>query len=176
MDLRTAILSENSKTNIVRLSSWAGRDRVRIGELVQLFLSEDYKVVQRAAWILSEVAMQAEEEIRPYIGALLGRCRDSGIPVAVKRNVTRILQRIAIPEEHHAAAMNLCFELLADPRETVAVRCFSMGILAGLCSPYPELKQELRSLIESALEQEELTPAFRNKSGKVLRQLKSPGE
>ena len=168
MDLRIALLEAHSRSHTEMLRAWIGRDEGRINELIDLFLNDTYQVVQAAARVLSELALQAPDLVTPFIGPMLQRCNDQGIPVAVKRNVTRILQRIAIPEAHHAAAINLCFGLLADPGETVAVRCFSMGILAQLCGPYPDLKQELKSIISQALEQENPTAGFRSKARRVL--------
>lgn len=172
MILREAILQEHSKAQAARITEWVGHDPKRLDELVTLFLTDEYRVVQRAARIVSLVAEKQQQLVIVYLPDMLARCEDSGIPVAVKRNVVRMLQHIEIPENVHGITMNLCFQLLSDPKETVAVRCFSMSVLARLALHYPELKQELNCVISDALQYEQVTAAFKGRAKKVLNQIK----
>jgi dihydroorotase len=93
---------------------------------------------------------------------------EPGVHVAVKRNVVRTLQYVDIPETLHGEVMNTCFDLLADPSETVAVRVFSMTVLDRLSAQYPEIRQELKVIIEDVLEQG-CTAAFRARARIVLK-------
>ena len=99
---------------------------------------------------------------------MVQRLTEPGVPVAVKRNVVRILQNAEIHEDLHGAVMNTCFELLADPKEAIAVRCFSMTVLDNLSKSYPEIRQELIAIIEDQLEHEP-TAGFRARAKKILR-------
>ncbi len=47
MKLREAILEEHTKTNTVRITRWIGADEQRIAGLMQLFMHDEYRVVQR---------------------------------------------------------------------------------------------------------------------------------
>lgn len=169
MNLREEILLEHSKENSVRIANWIGNDCKRFAALMKLFLGNEKIVVQRSAWILSICADSYPELARPYLKQLIAKCHKEGIHVAVKRNVTRILAHITIPPELHEDAMNLCFELLSNPKETVAVRCWSMDILTQLSITYPEIKSEIKHIIEDALEYQETTAGFQSKANKTLK-------
>jgi hypothetical protein len=173
MNLKEQILQEHSKENTLKIAKWIGNDKARLQTLMQLFLYDEYRVVQRGSWIVGTIGETKPEMIEPYLGKVLARCTEDGIHVAVKRNVTRILQFTNIPEEHHGTVMNLCFNFLMDPKETVAVRCFSMSILANLSTKYPEIKNELRSVIEDILEHQETSAGFKARSRKTLQQIKA---
>src|SRR4051812_18813493 len=101
MRLSDEILKEHSKAQALRIAGWIGNDTERFGELMQLFLTDIYRVVQRAAWIVSMVAEKHPELIMPYLEVMVGKMAESGVPVAVKRNVVRILQDIDIPDGLH---------------------------------------------------------------------------
>jgi hypothetical protein len=167
MDLRAEILKEHSRVQSDKIAKWIGKDAGRFAQLVQLFLHDEYRVVQRAAWVLSVVVEKHYHMAEPHLPAMVKRMTDPGIPVAVKRNVVRILQFIDVPEALHGDVMNMCFELLGDPQETIAVRAFSMTVLANLAKHYPDIKQELRAIIEDALEQDP-SPGFKNRAHKTL--------
>src|SRR4051812_42542277 len=132
MDLRSEILKEHSRAQSEKIAKWVGRDEKRFAEFMQLFLAGEYRVTQRAAWILSVVAEKHYQMAAPYLERMVKRMNEPGVHVAVKRNVVRILQFIEIPEALHSEVMNTCFELLADPKETIAVRAFSMTVLGNL--------------------------------------------
>jgi hypothetical protein len=168
MDLRSEILKEHSKAQSLKIAKWIGGDAKRFKQLMDLFLHDEYRVVQRSAWIVSAVGEKHPELLRPHLAAMVKRMTDPEVHVAVKRNVVRVLQFIPIPVKLHGSVMNTCFALLADPKETVAVHCFSMTVLANLAEKYPGIKQELSSIIEEQL-QHQPTPGFRARARKLLK-------
>jgi hypothetical protein len=172
MNLREQILSEHSKSNALLMSNWIGNNPERFEALMHLFLKDNHKVIQRIAWVLSLVADKNPELIVPYLGDILAVSAQANIHVAVRRNVTRICQKFPIPQNQHEAIINLCFKWLINPKEAVAVRCFSMEILCKLSQIYPDLKNELVNIIEDALMHQELTPGFISKSKRSLKTLK----
>src|ERR1044072_6798370 len=143
MDLKAEILKEHSKEQALKVTNWVGSDKKRLEELLHLFLHDEYRVVQRSARMVSMVAEIQPELIKPHLEAIVNKMNEPGVHVAVKRNVVRLLQYMDIPEPLHGMVMNTCFELLADPKETIAVRAFSMTVLANLAKVYPDIKQEL---------------------------------
>ncbi|UYQ95195.1 hypothetical protein MKQ68_08815 [Chitinophaga horti] len=170
MDLRNAILEEHSKEQTLKLAAYIGNDKKRFAELVSLVLHDEYRVVQRAAWTLRHVVEDHPTLIKPHIDALITRLGDPGIPVAVKRNVMAVLQQVPIPEHLHGPVMNYCFDFLQDPQETIAVKSFSMVILAQLAKSYPDIRNEIVLVISDLLEQEP-SAGIRSRAAKTLRQL-----
>jgi hypothetical protein len=51
----------------------------------------------------------------------------------------------------------------------IAVKAFSLTILSNLSAAYPEIRGELKLIIEEQWEQS--TPAFRSRAKKVLREM-----
>lgn len=173
MNLREAILKEHSRVHTLELTRWIGNKPERIALLMQLFMEDEYRVVQRAAWIVSYVARAQPALMAPYLPRLVQRLQDPDVHIAVKRNALRIFQEIAVPEALHSDLMNACFDAVADPKEAIAVRAFALGILGKLSLIYPELKNEIDLLIEDELGRAP-TAAFRSKARQV-RQLMQKG-
>ncbi|MFA6150045.1 MAG: hypothetical protein WC716_01910 [Chitinophagaceae bacterium] len=172
MNLQEQLLKEHSRNNTIFIANWIGSNKERFGELMHLFFQGEPKVVQRAAWVVSYCFENCQELVPPYLSEMVDYCNTPGIHDAVKRNVTRIIAHLNIPEKLEEPLLNLCFELLINPKETVAVRCWCMDILLTLSRTYPEIKNELQHIIEDALEHQEITAAFKSKSKRVLLALK----
>jgi hypothetical protein len=90
---------------------------------------------------------------------------------SVKRNTVRLLQHISIPKQFHGEIMSICFNFISDPQEKVAVKAFSLSILQNLCRQYPEIRQEIKTIIEDRWDYE--TAAFRSRARKILKELSS---
>lgn len=168
MDIRAEILKEHFKQNAEAIAAWAAASPQRVAQLMDLFLHDEYRVVQRLAQVVSKLADVHPELVAPHLPQLVQRMNEPGVHLAVKRNVVRILQNMDIPEVLHGDVMNTCFDLLADSNETVAVRVFSMTVLDRLSEQYPDIRQELRTIIEDVLEQG-CTAAFRARARMVLK-------
>lgn len=86
---------------------------------------------------------------------------------AVKRNTIRFLQDIQIPEKYQGTLMEICFKYLESPTEALAVKVFSMQVLDNLAKLYPEIKPELKLLIEEQLPNQ--TAGFKSRAKKILK-------
>ena len=172
MGLREQILAEHSKAQTNRIIRWVGRSQARMDELVRLFLAGEYRVTQRAGWPLSYCAQKNPELIRKHIPKLIRNLKTPGLHDAVKRNTVRLLQDIPVPVRSQGELMNICFEYLASPDETVAVKVFAMTILEKLSRIYPDIRQELKWIIEERWDYE--TAAFHARGRKILKQLNQP--
>ena len=76
-------------------------------------------------------------------------------------------------EESYEGIINhfICFSFLQNPKEPIAVRVFSMTVLAQIAKKQPGLKKELTLMIEDQLPY--AGPAFRSRARKVLWELNS---
>ena len=169
MDLRETILEEHSKAQTSKIVKWIGDDQKRFDELFNLFLHDEYRVVQRAGWPLSNCVIKYPKLIQKHFGNLLKNLHTPNLHNAVKRNTVRLLQDITIAKKFHDEVMNICFEYIADPQEKVAIKAFSLSILQNLSRQYPEIKQELKTIIEDRWDYE--TPAFRSRAKKIMKEL-----
>ncbi|MBK7883084.1 MAG: hypothetical protein IPJ81_04200 [Chitinophagaceae bacterium] len=56
-NLRQEILKEHSKAQCIKIVQWVGQFQQRFDELFTLFLNDEYRVVQRAAWPMGNCVM-----------------------------------------------------------------------------------------------------------------------
>jgi len=169
MDLKAAILKEHSKPQAIFIRDYIGDNQALFDKLMTHFFSNEYRVTQRAAWIMTHCTEKRPHLIKPYLAKMVNNLKDEKIHVAVKRNTIRLLQKIAIPEELMGTVADLCFNFLANPNETVAVRIFSMSILGEFCKKEPDLAGELRIIIEEFMPHG--TAGFRSRGKKTLKAL-----
>ena len=167
MDLRSIILAEHSKANCNKIVRWVGSSQQRFDELFDLFLNSEYRINQRAAWPLSYCVIDHPQFIEKHFSKLVRNLHKPGIHDSVKRNTVRLLQYIEIPKKFHGEIMDICFHYLSSPNEPVAIKAFSLTILQNLSKQYPEIKNEIKLIIEERWEHE--TAAFHSRAKKFLK-------
>lgn len=151
MKLESEILREHSRVQAMRLAQWVGSDRRRFRRLMTCFLRGDHLTTQRSAWIVGICAERHPELVRPYLRKMIARMQEPGVHDAVRRNVIRLLQTAEIPRSLLGTVTDICFRYLAAQDAPIAVRAFSMTVLARIAEREPDLKRELRIVIEQQL-------------------------
>lgn len=168
MNLREEILKEHSKSHALKIASYACESKKNFSELMKCFLNEDYRLSQRAAWSVSWAARKKPDFVVPHIKDLVASLHKKNVHDAVIRNAVRVLQEIDIPEKFHGRVMEACFQFIEKPSTPVAIKAFSLTVLYNLSRLYPEIKPELKLIIEDAWEHE--TAAFKARAGKMLKE------
>ena len=169
MDIKALLTAEHSKTQTQRIADYIGKNPRRFAQLMKIFLSDDARLCQRSSWVVNYCAEGHPDLIYPYIERMLAHL-ENPVHNAIKRNTIRSFQFIAIPEEHLGSVVEICFQYLADPKEAIAVRCFSMEVLYQACLREPDLSEELCLTIEDHLEFG--SAGFKSRGKKVLRLLR----
>lgn len=170
MKLREAILKEHSKEQCAAIVAWVGDSQRRFDELFAVFLNDEHRLVQRSAWPVSYCVEAYPSFINKHFANLIQKLEEPGIHDAVKRNSVRLLQHVTIPEPFQGPIMNICFDYLSRPGEAVAIKAFSMTVLANLAKDYPDIIPELKTVIEEQIENE--SPAFKGRAKKIFKDLK----
>ncbi|HRA12962.1 MAG TPA: hypothetical protein PKX31_14895 [Chitinophagaceae bacterium] len=169
MNLKEKILLEHTKTNREEIVNWIGSNQTRFDELVKLFLGNDKLITQRSGWPLSFAGIAHPEFIPKHLGKLVTNLKQKDLHDAVKRNTIRLLQEISIPKKYLGDVMNICFDFIISPTEKPAIKAFSLTVLENLSKEYPEIKQELKTVIEDRWDYE--TAAFHSRAKKILKNL-----
>ncbi len=170
MNLRETILKEHSRANCQAVVEWVGKSQKRFAELFNIFMhDEDSRVVQRAAWPVSYCVEANPSLIEPHYKALVAKMQEPHNHDAVKRNSTRLLQYVKIPEQWQGDIMNICFDYLTSPTEAVATKAFSMTVLANMAKDYPEIISELKLVVEEQYPHQ--TAAFKGRAKKIFKDL-----
>ena len=168
MNIKTALLKEHSKKQCAAIVKFIGNDQKKFDELFDLFLHDEYRVVQRAGWPISYCVEKCPDLIKKHFTKLLKNVEKKGIHDAVKRNTVRLLQYVEIPEKFHGQVMDLCFRYISSPTEAVAIKAFSISVLQNLAKRYPEIVNEIKLVIEERWNYE--TVAFKTRAKKLLNQ------
>ncbi len=168
MDIREQLLLEHSKTNTERIANYIGTDNTRVKQLVNLFIHDEYRVGQRAAWVIASIHDNYPDLLLPHYKVMVDKMRENGHD-AIKRNVLRCLANSNFPENLHGELADQCFTYLQNPQEAIAIKVHAMRVLAKVCIHFPELKNELKLVIEDQMPHG--STGFKNCARKVLKQI-----
>lgn len=173
MNIFHQLEKEHSKENSLSIVSYIGNNAERFHELMNCFFSEteDYRVPQRAAHALSLTFDKQPDLILPYREKLIQNLTNPELKSSLKRNILRILQCTEIQEDWMGGLYDNCFGFLGNPKEEIAIRAFAMVVLYNISNHFPELKPELKAMIESVLEEPQVSPGVRSKSNHILKKL-----
>lgn len=166
MDIMTAFERESSKNQVNRVVRYVGNDRARFAQLMKLLIRGSYPVAQRAAWSLSYCAEQHPELVKPYLSVLLKIVSQKDAGIAIKRNITRLLQFVAIPVKFQGKTVQICLNFLMSRTETIAVKVFSMTVISNIAIGQPPLAKELISILEDQLPY--ASAGFRSRALKII--------
>ena len=170
MDLAKTLERGHSKQITTQIADYVGNNAARFKQLVKLFLAGPYRMTQRAAWPLSICIERHPELIGPHLGTLLRFAAAPGAHDAVMRNTVRLLQFIDIPRRYHGQVAEMCFGNLNKRNTAIAIQAFSMTVLYDISRDEPDLRRELRLILEDRLPY--AAPAFRARARKILKDLR----
>jgi hypothetical protein len=168
MNLQKALLSEHSKAQTIKIVHFIGDNPERFKELMHLFFDPDYRTTQRAAWVMSGCVQKHPSLVTPYLNKMINNLRKP-VHDAVKRNTVRVLQHLDLPDKLMGKTADICFELLSTPSEAIAIKAFSMTVLLNITKKQPDLKNELRILIEDQIPY--ASAGFLSRAKKTLKEL-----
>jgi hypothetical protein len=171
MDLEAELLREHSKNQARKITRWIGGDQRRLKMLMDLFLTGEFVVAQRASMVISTLTDHDPLMLRRYLKPMLSRAQEPGVHDAVRRSIVRLLQYVQIPGSLLGTAANVCFELLASADAPIAVKCNAMTVLANIAKKEPELGRELQLVIEQQLPY--AGAGFRARAREILNELKT---
>jgi hypothetical protein len=169
MDIKKEILKLRSKSQIINIVKYIGAHADRFNILVTNYLNGPYQVSQRASWAISHCVENRPELIKPHLKKVLHFASKPGVHDSVKRNTMRLLQFIEIPKKYQGHVVELAFHFLQNKKEPIAVKAFSMTVLSRLIKNEPDLKKELRLIIEDQIPFS--SPGFKSRAKKVLTEL-----
>jgi hypothetical protein len=170
MDLKTELLREHSYENSEKIAWDIMESPQYLNVLFELFWENDYRITQRASWVIIIITEWKPKLIKPFVDDMILRLKKEGINDSIKRNTVRILAEFPIPAHMEGEITEICFKFMNNPSEAIAIKVFSMTILERMVEKHPELKPELIYAIETGMEFG--SAGFRSRGGKILARLK----
>jgi hypothetical protein len=166
--LSDLLMVETSRRNTDLIADLVFNKPSLFDELVEIFLKDEEPLSRRAAWVVDTVAEKIPYLLDRYLESIvkaLPHFNHDGL----KRLSLRMLARSPLPQNDLGALMNICFDWLVSPKESVAVKVYAMEILYSISQIEPELKKELADSIEWRIGEE--APGFKNRGLKTLKKL-----
>jgi hypothetical protein len=168
MDYIEALKKEHSRSNTDAIAHSIGKDPARFKKIIDIIYSAEAPLPQRASWLLAIISRKHSELIKPYITKFINSLTGFEID-GIKRNMLSALCSQDIPKKLQGKMVEICFNFILSPYETVAVKVLSLDILSKLIKEYPDLKNELKAAIEDQIPK--TTIAFQAKGRKLLKRM-----
>jgi hypothetical protein len=164
-------LVDSSRKLVDIMVAEIGNNQEKFDEMVMLALSDVYPVSMRAARIMTVSTFKHKHLLKPHLEAIIKMLPGAKVD-GLKRSVLKILAEIPfeLDEESIGLLTDTTFNYLVDPKEAIAVRAFSIGILLNISRRYPEIKPELKAILESILPGSSV--GLKSKCRKTLRLIK----
>ncbi|MFT7120413.1 MAG: hypothetical protein ACJAZ9_000586 [Neolewinella sp.] len=173
MNYAEQLLVAHSRANADLVLNHVLEDESRVPDLLDVFLGGQYRTVQRSAMVVGDLGRLRPAWLKPWHGRIIAAANTPDVHDAVKRNVMRYFSELPITnigEDDEGHLVDLAFRLGADHQEAVAIRVFALSTVNNYVKKYPELKDELRGVIEFTIA-EGTTAAFLGRGNKILKEL-----
>jgi len=161
-------LLESGHNKILKdqIVKWVGDSQAKFDVLFEILFTQEYRLVQRAAWPISYIVQKYPGLIRKHMKAVSQALNNKYLKDAPKRNLLRFLQKIPISKKYSGRIADACFGFITNPQEKAAIKAFSITVLENIAKSFPELRTELKLILEVAYEHE--TPAYKSRARKFM--------
>ncbi len=131
-----------------------------VPKLVALALSKKaHPVPAYSAWLLVHLAKAKPSLVAPLQDQLTAGLLETSNH-SIQRSLLVVLLELPIKRRFKAELLNYCFEVFAHSDSAVANRVYALYHLKRFVKTYPEIDQEVRSII-ALIESHEMKPALR---------------
>jgi tRNA-dihydrouridine synthase len=166
--LKEYLQNPSSKVQTVLISEYVLENPYLIAPLYHLIHSDKPKIQWHAAWVFEHIFIAKPEIIKPYLKEIVSEFHTIENN-SVKRHFAKILSLTDINNMANGIFINTCFEWLKSELISVAVKAHCMQILFHLTLKYPDLKPELRIVLEEQIPFN--SAGFKSRAQKILKQL-----
>ncbi len=167
-DLKKLLLNELSRETKLLAVNVAANSPNLIEQLWVWLTMEHDPLRWRACWIFEEICMQHSNIKKQYLKKIALR-----YPTLThgpsQRMLGKILAFSEVSEKQESEVLNTAFHWLQDPHVPIAARVHAMQIAFNLTKKYPDLKQELQSILQHHYDTG--SKGFKNRAQKILAKL-----
>ncbi|HHB79403.1 MAG TPA: hypothetical protein ENK85_09255 [Saprospiraceae bacterium] len=149
-ELRKIILFEHSRKQRDKVVDWVGDSRRRFSVLMELFLGDEYRVVQRAAWAVRTIGEARPQWMTSYIGPMIESIQNP-IHDAVVRNGLLVLVGVKIPKRYWGELVEIGFDYLSKVTTPTAIKRAALLVVARIVEQEPELREELVLVLQDQI-------------------------
>ncbi len=162
------LLDFKSNRNYKYSANLIAQNKMFIKDLLRYCLTVKYPYPQYSSWLLSHVAENHLELVLQFHFKIIDTflcCQDP----SAQRNLSNVLTKLPKIDYREGELLDTYFSFLTNSESKVALKVYSMYQIVPFLKDYPELKSELKSIVEARMQKE--TPAFTAAGRKVLKQI-----
>jgi hypothetical protein len=149
--------------NLILANQWDEK------ELIHSLLNGDDNTQYFCSWIISDLSEIKPDLLNPFTEQIIAKANSSK-HLGVKRNLFKAIQFIEKSDSIKQELGIICLNCLQNPKETIAVKSYSITILEGLIVDFPEFLEEVNFELEKQLPN--ATPAFASRAHRFLKKVK----
>jgi hypothetical protein len=170
-DFKALIKVDSSRVIADQIVDAVGDNPEYFKTILDLCFNEGYPIAMRAGRAVALCNEKYPSLIVPYLDQLVKKVAASKID-GVKRGILKTFcESVDLNNFTNLGELvDLCFHWLANPKESIAIRYYSMQILYKTCLIEPELKNELIPILENLTF--ETSAGIVSQAKKLLKQLK----
>ncbi|WP_066627850.1 hypothetical protein [Labilibacter marinus] len=158
----------NSKHSALFLGDYIAKNPEHITVLIQLMAEMKQHKHWKAAWILDHVYQENHALIPPYIDDMMAMFSQSSTG-SILRITGKLLSFHDITNRVDGNFINRCFDLIISPQTPVAIKVHAMQLAFNISEEYPELKPELKIILQDQLSLG--TGGFKSRAKKLIKEL-----
>lgn len=169
MDFRSLLTSFPSGVEKELYIAEVGASGKNIASLLDIALYENDPLAWRAAWILDGSDEQFPGLAADYVASIV-RALPGIKSKGTIRSLLRLLCRYDIGEDEQGILIDLCFKYMVSELYPVAVKVHAMQIVYNHALIYPELKEELITVIMDQVGNNSI--GFKSRGLRLIKKLK----
>lgn len=160
------LLQEYSLSHIYALVNHIGTNKPWFEELMKCYLAGNTKLAQRAAWAVDHCCRKYPELAPPHYYTFLKVLQTPNLHDGIKRCASVVfLHAQNLPEDVLGNIVDVSFQIINNPQESIAVRANMLGVLTKMLPLFPELKHEFLTSLDIIAENP--TPALMSRIKKA---------
>lgn len=167
LQLSTSLIEDQSSENRKRWANYLIENQIDLKDFVDLMLSER-KLALRLIWLVGDLCEQNAAYVAPAVSAFYALKNQVKFP-NYDRSLAKMFLWCGIPENREGEIIDVLFSWILDSKVSVATKTNAMLALQKIMLKYPELKQELKLVIEDQLDKNSVS--FGTCAKKILQDL-----
>ena len=164
LKLSTSLYEDVSDNNRKTWAKFIVTNKVPLKDLVELVTAK-HPIGMRFIWMVGDLADNYPETVVSSVKAFYDKRDEVKFP-NYSRSLAKLFYRVGIPKEIEGEAINDLFTWLTDPKTDVSTKTFALLALQGALQKYPELKSELKAVVEDQMHKNSVS--FKKKAITVL--------
>jgi hypothetical protein len=167
-ELRIAFKEDASDVSLRKWGTYICANDIPLSTLLEL-LDDDRFTTSRFLWMTGGIVEIDPERVKPVVPYFFEKRTVVTVP-NYDRSLAKFLWLAGVPEEIEAEAIDALFRWILDPKVITTTKTYAALALQKLVSKHPDLKNELKLVLEDQLDKNGVS--FQKRVGKILRELK----